>query len=238
VGGSVGWLRQSDSDNDGRTGAFNTGNGAPTVPNGTPVAAGTPYGWNTELDNGYTISGEVGFFYDTGLRSGIEIFYSDPDVAKHSNVRLGGAGLDGVDAAVIAGSPTALGAAVGQVLSRDDGNIRNLALFANAYYDFNRSGNFRPYIGAGLGVSRVEVSYRPSWINVIDDDDTIFAWQGKAGVSWSLSPRTEIYGEYAYRATEDIKLQNRLFPGSLAIHNEQQAVSVGVRFKTGTVFLD
>ena len=30
--GSLGYLYQSDSDNSGRTGAFNTGNGAPALP--------------------------------------------------------------------------------------------------------------------------------------------------------------------------------------------------------------
>lgn len=233
VGVSAGWLRQTDSDNEGRTGAFATGNGAPTVPNGTAVAAGTPYGWSTEFDDGYTVSAETGFFYDSGFRSGIELVYAQADVERHTGARLGAAALGGVDAAVLTGSPTPLGATVDQVLSRDDGEITNTALFANAYYDFNREGAFRPYVGGGVGVSKVDVQYRPSGVGVIDGDDTKFAWQGKAGVSWAVGERTQVYGEYAYRATEDITLRNTLFPGTLDIENEQHAVSIGVRFRTG-----
>jgi opacity protein-like surface antigen len=233
VGVAAGWLRQNDSDNAGRTGAFSTGNGAPAVPTGTAVAAGTPYGWSTEFDDGYTVSAEAGFFYGSGLRSGIEIVHSKADVDRHSGVRLGAATLDGVDAAVLTGSATQLGATVGQVLSRDDGEISHTALFANAYYDFNREGAIRPYVGAGVGVSKVDVQYSPSGVGVIDGDDTKFAWQGKAGVTWAFSDALQFYGEYAYRATEDITLTNRLFPGSLDIENEQHAVSIGLRFKPG-----
>jgi opacity protein-like surface antigen len=235
VGASAGWLRQNDSDNEGRTGAFSTGNGAPTVATGTPIAAGTPYAWTTEFDDGYTVSGETGFFYDSGLRSGIEIVYSKADVDRHTGTRLATIALGGVDAAVLTGSPTQLGATVDQVLSRDDGEITNTALFANAYYDFNREGAIRPYVGAGIGVSKVDVQYSPSGVGVIDGDDAKFAWQGKAGVTWAFNDSLQLYGEYAYRATEDVTLRNNLFPGSLDIENEQHAVSVGVRFKPGLV---
>ena len=52
VGGSIGYALQADSSNTGSTGAFRTGNGAPALPFGTAIAAGTPYGWETEFDNG------------------------------------------------------------------------------------------------------------------------------------------------------------------------------------------
>ena len=93
-------MLQNDSSNSGATGAFTTGNGAPALPFGTAIAAGTPYGWETEFDNGYALAGEVGAFYDNGFRSGIELVYSKADVDTHSGVNVAGTVIDGVDAAV------------------------------------------------------------------------------------------------------------------------------------------
>lgn len=231
AGGSLGILMQDDSDNSGATGAFTTGNGAPAVPNGTPVAAGTPYGWNTEFDDGVAISAEVGTRYGGGLRSGLELAYTKSDVDRHSGVTLGGTVIDGVDAAVLTGSATQLGATVGAVVADGRGDITNTALFANLYYDFAMGGAFEPYVGAGIGFAQVDVDYSPSGVGIINGDDTAFAWQLKGGVTWKIDPSWEAYGEYAYRQTDDVSFDNQLFPGSLDIENTQSIFSAGVRFR-------
>lgn len=231
AGGSIGILMQDDSDNSGTTGAFTTGNGAPAVPNGTAVAAGTPYGWTTEFDDGMAASAEFGMRYGGGLRSGIELAYSKSDVDRHSGVTLGGTLIDGVDAAVLTGSATQLGATVGAVVADGRGDITNTALFANLYYDFAMGGVFEPYVGAGIGFAQVDVDYSPSGVGIINGDDTAFAWQLKGGVTWKIDPSWEAYGEYAYRQTDDLSFDNQLFPGSLDIENTQSIFSAGVRFR-------
>jgi opacity protein-like surface antigen len=228
---SAGFNFQSDSSNSGQTGAFATGNGAPVIPNGTQIAAGTPYGWKTEFDNGYALSAEFGRMFDNGFRASAEIVYSKADVDTHRGVQVGGAVIDAVDAAVIAGSPTQLGATVGQVVASDAGSIKNTALFANVYYDFNRGGTISPYLGAGLGVSNVEVTYRPSDIGIIDGSKTKFAWQVKTGAAYRLNDRFDVFSELAYRATDDIEFSNLLFPGNLGIRNEQTVLSIGARWR-------
>lgn len=235
VGGSIGTTMQSDSSNSGTTGAFNTGNGAPAVPNGTAIAAGTPYGWETEFDSGYAVSGEAGLFYGSGFRSGVEIVHSQADVDSHSGVNLAGGAiqLDGVDAAVVTGSATQLGASVGAVVADGRGEIQNTSLFLNAYYDFNRDGAWQPYVGAGIGLTSADVTYNPSGVGIIDGDDTVFAWQLKAGLTYEVSDRWSVYGEYAYRQSDDIELQNQLFSGSLEIENQQNVFSIGARMKLG-----
>lgn len=234
VGGSIGANMQTDSDNAGTTGAFRTGNGAPAIPNQTAIAAGTPYGWNTEFDNGLSASGEVGLIYGNGLRSGIELAYSQADVDTHTRVNVGGTVIDRVDAAVLTGSATQLGATVGAVVANpSDDEVTNLGMFANLYYDFNREGTIQPYLGAGIGFTQYDVTYKPSGVKIIDGDDTVFAWQVKAGATWKLSDRWDVYGEYAYRQSEDVELQNRLFPGNLSIENQQNVLSVGVRYRFG-----
>ena len=235
VGGSVGYVLQNDSSNKGETGAFTTGNGATALPFGTAIAAGTPYGWETGFENGYAVSGEFGARYDNGLRSGIELTYTKADVDTHSGVNVAGTVIDGVDAAVLTGSPTKLGATVGQIVATPNGDqIESTSVFANLYYDFNRDGVISPYVGAGLGYSNVSVTYSPSGVGIIDDSESKFAYQLKAGATWSVNDRIDLYGEAAYRATEDVELQNRLFPGTLNIENTQTVLSVGVRYRFGS----
>lgn len=232
--GSVGYLFQNDSSNSGTTGAFATGNGAPVIPFGTAIAAGTPYGWETGFDNGYTLSGEVGAFYGNGLRSGIELAYSKADVDTHNRVNVAGTVIDGVDAAVLTGSATQLGATVGAVVADGQGDIKSTSAFANLYYDFNRDGMIRPYVGAGLGYSDVQVTYRPSGVGIIDDSEGKLAWQVKGGASWAITDKIDLFGEAVYRATDDVELQNDLFPGTLNVENKQTVLSIGARYRFGS----
>lgn len=231
VGGSIGLTQQNDSDNSGSTGAFTTGNLGDG--NTLDVAAGTPYGWSTEFDNGSAFSAEFGGRYSSGFRFGVEFVYSQSDVDSHAGVTLGGGNIDGLDAAAIAGSPTPLGATIGAVVADGRGDITNTGLFLNGYYDFNQAGALQPYVGAGIGYSDVSVTYQPSGITVIDDSEGKFGYQVKAGATWRLENQWEVFGEYAYRATEDIELTNQLFPGSLEIENTQNVFSVGVRYTFG-----
>ncbi|MFN7179042.1 P44/Msp2 family outer membrane protein [Hyphomonas sp.] len=234
VSGSVGYLMQNDSSNTGATGAFTTGNGAPALPFGTPVATGTPYGWETEFDTGYSVAGEFGTAYGNGFRSGIELVFSKADVDTHRRVNVAGTVIDGVDAAVLTGSDTQLGVTVGDVVAAPDGDkIEVTSLFANLYYDFNRDGMISPYVGAGIGYSDVQVTYRPSGVSIIDDSEGKLAYQLKAGATWAISERIDLFGEAAYRTTDDISVRNQLFPGSLEIENTQTVLSLGARYRFG-----
>ncbi|MCR9270976.1 MAG: porin family protein [Hyphomonadaceae bacterium] len=231
VGGSIGFTQQNDSDNSGSTGAFTTGN----LGDGSTldVAAGTPYGWSTEFDGGTAFAGEFGARYGNGFRSGIEIVYSQADVDTHTGVTLGGGSIDGVDAAAIASSADPLGVTVAQVVADGRGEITNTGIFINGYYDFNQAGAFQPYVGGGIGYVDVDVTYQPSGITVIDDSEGKFGYQLKAGATYKLQNQWEVFGEYAYRATEDIELNNQLFPGTLEIENTQNVFSIGARYKFG-----
>lgn len=231
IGGSIGIVNQSDSDNSGITGAFTTGN----LGDGSTldVAAGTDYGWTTEFDSGVSYALEIGKRYDSGLRFAIEGVSTSADVDTHTNVTLGGGDIGALDAASVAGSPTALGVTVAQVVADGQGELKQSALFANAYYDFNKGGMLQPYLGAGIGLSDVNVEYSPSAIGIIDDGQTKFVYQGKAGVTLNFDSPLEIFGEVAYRATGDVETDNDLFPGTLDIENKQTSFSAGLRYKFG-----
>ncbi len=231
VGGSIGFAQQNDSSNSGSTGAFTTGN----LGDGSTldVAAGTPYGWDTEFDSGTSFAGEFGARFGNGWRAGLELVNSSADVDTHTGVTLGGGSIDAVDAAAIAGSPTPLGASVAAVVADGQGDISNTGIFVNGYYDFNPQGALQPYVGAGVGFANVDVAYQPSGISVIDDSETKLAYQVKAGATWRLEGQWELFGEYAYRATEDLEFDNQLFPGTLEIENTQNVFSIGARYRFG-----
>ncbi|MEO0465912.1 MAG: outer membrane beta-barrel protein [Pseudomonadota bacterium] len=231
AGGSIGFAQQSDSNNRGDTGAFTTGN----LGDGSTLAvdAGTPYGWQTEFDSGVALSGEVGLRYGSNLRSGVEISYTQADVDTHSGVFLADIDLTNVDAAALAGAPDPLGVSVGDLVADGQGDITTLAVFANAYYDIDMGGQFKPYVGAGIGFMDVDVEYAPSGVGIIDDGETKFAWQLKAGANFEVNSSWEVYGEYAYRQTDDIEVDNDLFPGSLEIENQQNVFSIGARYTFG-----
>ena len=89
-------------------------------------------------------------------------------------------------------------------------------------------------MGAGLGYSDVSVQYSPSGVGIIDDSKGKFAYQLKAGATLAVSERIDLYGEAAYRATDDVKLDNTLFPGTLNIENTQTVFSIGARYRFGS----
>ena len=231
VSGSLGLTDQSSSSNSGETGAFTTGN----LGDGTTldVAAGTSYGWDTEFDGGSVYAIELGKKLDSGLRLGLEGLKTKADVDTHTDVTLGGGAIGSLDAASIASSADPLGVTVAQVVADGQGDISQTALFANAYFDFNKQGMLQPYVGVGLGLADVKVDYRPSAIGVIDDSQTKFAYQGKAGVTVVFDSPLEVFGEVAYRATDDVETTNDLFPGNLDIENKQTSFSAGLRYKFG-----
>ncbi len=219
---------QSDSSNEGETGTFTTGN----LGDGTTldVAAGTEYGWNTEFDSGIAAGVEVGMKNSSGLRGGFELAYSEADVDTHTDVTLGGGAIGALDAAAIAGSPTALGVSIADVVADGQGDVSSLGVFANAYYHFAASDTVSPYVGVGLGLMDVDVNYSPSGISVIDGGETVFAYQARAGVGFMLSESMELFGEFTYRASDDVEVDNDLFPGTLEIENTQSLITGGLRF--------
>jgi len=229
VSGSLGIVDQSSSSNSGETGAFTTGDlGDDTT---LDVAAGTAYGWDTQFDGGSLYAIEIGKKMDNGFRFGLEGLKTKSDVDTHTDVTLGGGAIGALDAASVAGSDDPLGVTVAQVVADGQGDISQSALFANVYFDFNKSGAFQPYIGGGVGFADVSVDYSPSAVQIIDDGETKFAYQAKAGVTFAFDSPIEVFGEAAYRATSDIETDNSLFPGTLDIENKQTSFSAGVRYK-------
>jgi opacity protein-like surface antigen len=137
---------------------------------------------NEYEDVGFMVSGAFGKSFAGwgggmgGLRGEIEIGYLRNDIDAHDVEVLGR--FSGSDAF---------------------GETSAVFGLVNLYYDFNPLGRFKPFVGAGIGVAKVDFDgHGVSAVGVVmDDSDTAFAFQLSAGTHISLSESVDL--ELGYR---------------------------------------
>lgn len=135
-----------------------------------------------EMDVEYAVGAALGYRPPVGAgflantRYEIELMYRETDFNRLSNSTIAPGGFGG--------------------------SVESYVAMANAYYDFDTGTRWTPYIGAGLGAAQHQ--FDSITINV-DDDDTVFAYQGMAGVAYTLEPYsyTHIGLGYRYFGTAD-----------------------------------
>lgn len=201
----------------------------PAIPSGTPLTL------DTRFKTGYNVSGFAGYKLDNGFRGEVEVGYSENDVKDHKNLAAGGTVIDALDVAVLTrGAPVATNPTVGTVIGNGGkGRLRNLSVFGNVYYDFNREGSIQPYIGGGLGIQEVKVRYEPSDVPVAAGKKTVFAYQLMAGLTYKISPSFELFGQYNYRASDRPNIPLSIVPASFDVQNKQSVLSLGMRIPFG-----
>ena len=87
-----------------------------------------------------------------------------------------------------------------------EGDTSSTALLLNGYYDFKNESALTPFISAGLGFAKVEVSaITVPGVGPIttSSDDTVFAYQIGAGVGYAVSEKISLDVKYRYFATSD-----------------------------------
>lgn len=160
-----------------------------------------------KTDTGWAVIPSVGYRYGNGVRAEFELGYRSNDVDK----------LTGIGGAAGAGKMTAKSAMV------------------NLLYDMDTGSRLMPYVGAGLGIARVdEKKVRPvgAATNRVNDDDDVFAYQSIAGLSYWVNESVELAAEYRYFATQDPKLHNS---AGVRVKSEydSHAALVGLRLNFG-----
>lgn len=217
-----------DSDNEGEfTSDFVTGAGT-TVPAGTVLPAGADVGWTTEFQSGYAIAGQAGRRYGP-FRGELEVAFQNNDVDTHRGVAAAGVDLSDEDAGVLVTGASNLGVTAADLVADGQGSVDTLFLMANAYYDFDFIGPFKPYVGAGVGIGFVDVEYAPSATTIIDDRTASFAYQAMAGAAYELSRTIDLFAQYRYRATTDAQVEASLFDADFDIENRGSVIEGGVR---------
>jgi OOP family OmpA-OmpF porin len=89
------------------------------------------------------------------------------------------------------------------------GDLSTIGGMGNVYYDFDFGKNWRPFLGGGVGLMRVDISNAnaPGFVSV-DDDDWAIAYQLKAGISYSLGSHADFVIGYRYMMTDDLDISD------------------------------
>lgn len=132
------------------------------------------------------------------------------------------------------------------------GRITNITAMANVLYDIPTGTIVTPYIGGGVGMSRVNVRDRRTAAGltgaqslVFDDNDTAFAYQAIVGVQVQLARDWVAGVDYRYFGTLQPRINGRVAAtgggftaGAQADHqfgNRQHAVTANIRYLFGHV---
>lgn len=83
------------------------------------------------------------------------------------------------------------------------GHTSSLSLMANGVYQFLPKSKWHPFVGVGIGMSRIGVDWQSPNGKLVDDTDIVFAYQGFAGVSYDIAKNWELSAQYRYFGTQD-----------------------------------
>jgi opacity protein-like surface antigen len=88
-----------------------------------------------------------------------------------------------------------------EITNYTSGQMGVSGVLLSAYWDINTSSRWTPYIGGGVGygwVSHSAYSDEGGWSSGAYGASA-FAWQAKAGLSYSLTPKGDLFAEFIYR---------------------------------------
>ena len=161
-------------------------------------------------DTGAGFGAAVGFSVLGYARVEGEIAYRTSDLDSHTD----------------SSSTTALG-----------GDTTALSFMGNAFYDLDLGLPVVPYVGAGVGLAIISldasIDFGGSTFQIMDDGDTVFAYQGIVGVAYEFSGGLAATLDYRYFATMDPELtETAAFGGETAeIEYASHNLTVGIRYQ-------
>jgi outer membrane protein OmpA-like peptidoglycan-associated protein len=113
------------------------------------------------------------------------------------------------------------------------GDIRSQSLMGNLYYDFDTRSKWTPYVGAGIGLTRIKANgVTPVSGTSIDDKDLTYGAQAMAGVAYAVTDRLALTLGYRYFMAPDIEWQNSAGADVDADYSTHE-ILVGLRFTFG-----
>jgi len=164
-------------------------------------------GTNTtfEFDRGWNLSGNVGYAFGGPFRLEFEVAHRTNDI---DTISAGGASLAGAT-----------------------GDMKSLAAMINGFFDIDTGMGFTPYVGLGIGYARVSADgITAAGGPTNSDEDSKFAYQAIAGLSYWFTPAVALTADYRYFATQDPSFtlsSGASVEGEYKTHN----VMVGLTFR-------
>ncbi len=189
-----------------------------------------PMDATSEVDRGGAFSGAVGYRFANGLRVEGELGYRENDL-KELTVREPGS-LAALLPLPLRQAPAALDRLRGT--RSIEGDISALSFMANLYYDFDLDFGLRPYVGGGVGLTRLSLSAETSGRKVVDGTDTVFAYQIGAGVGYGIGGTdgrpVVVSLDYRVYGTADPTFEGSLTGTPFDTEVRGSYVGVGLRF--------
>ena len=167
----------------------------------------------TEHDTGFKLGATLGYYLDSTIRIEGELFLARADIAQitNTNVTVGPQSLTGLEVPL---DPTGKGEQFGAML--------------NLWYDIETGSDWTPYVGAGLGLIRIDqgdLDYDrgalvrtvltlqgapPALANQLQvpelsTTDTAFAYQFGAGIGYALSETATLHIGYRLQALNGLE---------------------------------
>ncbi len=103
------------------------------------------------------------------------------------------------------------------------GRSSALSFMVNGLVDFGDDDGLQGFVGGGVGVARVKERLALNTrMNSLDDSDTVFAYQGMAGVRAPLSNHIDATLKYRFFSANNVKLvdvSGRAFNGQFRSHS-------------------
>jgi opacity protein-like surface antigen len=113
------------------------------------------------------------------------------------------------------------------------GNISNGSVMFNFVYNIHTNSPWVPYVGGGIGYSRVAVSDLSDAATgtvIIDDSDNALAYQFKAGVAYKFNPNLALTLAYRYFATDNLGFATTIPGVAKSGGTRSQSAELGFRF--------
>lgn len=186
-------------------GIYVGGNVGAHQPQSSDVSRAGGNGGGVDLKSGFAGAAAVGYAFGNGLRAEVELAH------RASKAKSG---------------------ALGQAAS---GKLDATSVMVNGLYDIATGTDFVPYLGAGLGAARLRADNfgaLPGGVTV-GGNDTVFAYQGIAGVDYHVDANVAIGASYRYFATQKANIGTSA--GDTAkIPYRDHAVLLGIRWNFGS----
>lgn len=138
-------------------------------------------------------------------------------------------------------SPTISGTLPGTQVS-PEGTAAIMDLMINGIYDFNADGTVRPYIGVGVGGTRIRakasnritgVAPNLSASNGFSDTAAGLAWQGLAGIGFALSDRLTLDLGYKYFTASELEFDGKHTSVAYDVDYTDHTATIGLRYAFG-----
>jgi opacity protein-like surface antigen len=181
----------------GESGLYVSGHGGWSFPDKTTSefnSPGLPGGVGnivTDPDDGYRVGGAAGYIFNRYISGEVEVTYAEHDI---SNLRVRSFATGGVLSPPIPAK----------------GDASTLSGMVNGYLSLPIDTVWRPYVGGGIGYSRVSAN-GIGFAGIpgdTDDSDSVFTWQLIAGVGFDIAPNLELGGRYRYQHVDETTLYN------------------------------